>query len=267
MTERPLALVTGAAGGIGAALCRALAAEGAAVVACGRRLEPLEELVDELASEGAEAIALSLDVTRPESVAQVVGEIGRRLGPVRWLLNNAGVARSAPLLRAAEQGLYELHMDVNFHGARRLGEALLPGMLESGGGAIAQIASSAGLVGYPYVAAYVASKHALLGYSRSAALELRGKGVAVNAVCPHYVDSPMTEESVENIAKTTGRSREEAREFLASQNPGGQFVQPSEVASCALELCRSARSGVVTELLGGSSREVEAGFTLEQGTR
>ena len=106
------------------------------------------------------------------------------------------------------------------------------------------------LQGYAYVAAYTASKHALLGYSRAAALELERKGVTVNVVCPHYVDSPMTEASIDRVVEKTGRSREEAAQFFASQNPGGRLVQPLEVAEAAFELCSGEANGAVIELDG-----------------
>jgi len=166
-------------------------------------------------------------------------------------------------LRASqERDLGTLHMDVNYHGARRVFETLLPGMLERGYGRVVQIGSSAALVGYAYVAHYVASKHALLGYSRSAALELAGKGVGVDVVCPHYVDSPMTDASVERIAAQTCMSEEAARERLAQANPGGQFVTPAEGAAVTLELLQSDQTGRVIELTGSERITVDEGVEL-----
>lgn len=263
MSARKVALVTGGPGGIGAAVCWRLAKAGACVAVSGRRLERAEALCDELASAGYESIPLQLDVAEPASISAAIAKVRSRVGPVDWLVNNAGIAVSAPLLRGSEQGLFERHMDVNFHGARRVFEAVLPGMLERGYGRVVQVASSAALVGYAYVAAYAASKHALLGYTRSAALELRGKGVGLGAICPHYVDSPMTEASVQRVVESTGRSEEDARGYFASQNPGGRLVAMDEVAQAAFDLLEDERTGRVLELTGGETLEVDAGWSMD----
>ena len=259
MTDGPVALVSGGAGGIGAATCRALSARGRRVLVAGRRLEACEALASEL-ELGA---AIELDLTDPASIARVPAQALEHFGaPVAELVNNAGIAESAPVLpRGGDaDAIHERHMLVNYHGARRLFEALLPAMLEAGGGATVQVASSAGLQGYAYVSAYAASKHALLGYTRSAALELAPKGVRLGAVCPHYVDTPMTDASVDNVVTKTGKTPEEVRAFLASQNPGGVLISPEEVGEAIAELLEGERTGVVLELLGGGRREVEAGW-------
>lgn len=262
MNSRKVVMVTGAAGGIGSALCWQLAQAGACVVVSGRRSGPVDVLAEALTSAGHEAMPLALDVADPEAIGPALARVEARVGPVDWLVNNAGLAVSANLLRSAEQDLYERHMAVNFHGARRVFEGLLPGMLERGYGRVVQIASSAALVGYAYVAAYVASKHALLGYTRSAALELRGKGVALGAVCPHYVDSPMTDASIRRVVESTGRSEEAARAFFAEQNPGGALVDASEVAEASCEILQGRLTGRVIELTGGDVIEVETGWPL-----
>lgn len=195
---------------------------------------------------------MALDVTNPSSIESAVATV-RDLtsdhGPIDWLVNNAGIAVSAPLLGGDDES-FQRHLDVNLHGPRRMIEALVPDMVERGYGRVVQIASSAALQGYAYVAAYTASKHALLGYTRSAALELAKKGVTFNLVCPHYVDSPMTQTSIDRVVETTGRSREDAAKFFADQNPGGRLVRPDEVASAAYELCLGEANGQVIELDG-----------------
>jgi NAD(P)-dependent dehydrogenase (short-subunit alcohol dehydrogenase family) len=123
-------------------------------------------------------------------------------------------------------------------------------MVERGRGSIVNVASSASLQGYAYAAAYCVAKHAVLGYTRAAALELERKGVRVHAVCPHYVDTDLTSESVRRIVAKTGRSAEEAREFLAAQNPGGRLIEPGEVAEAVLTLLQSERGGLLAELDG-----------------
>ena len=149
---------------------------------------------------------------------------------------------------------YERHMRINFHGARHLVEAALPGMRARGYGRIVNVASSAALRGYAYVAAYCASKHALLGYTLAAADELSGKGVTVNAVCPHYVDSPMLAASIARVVEKTGKSPKEAREFFRNVNPGRRIVTMDEVADAVYGLLvdDEAPNGRVVELDGST---------------
>jgi NAD(P)-dependent dehydrogenase (short-subunit alcohol dehydrogenase family) len=259
-----VALVTGAGRGIGAAIARRLARRGAVVIVAARSQDDCFGVSDEIRAAGGTAWPLLLDVGDPDSIRdalEAAEDEARDAGPIDWLVNNAGIAVSAPFLRHGRSNgvdLYEEHMRVNFHGARHLVEALAPGMLERGYGRIANVASSAALRGYAYVAAYAASKHALLGYATSVARELEGKGVALGVVCPHYVDSPMTDRSVERIVQKTGRSEAQARALLAAENPGGALVTVDEVAEAVEELVLGERNGVVIELQGGG-RRVERG--------
>ncbi|TDJ77574.1 MAG: SDR family NAD(P)-dependent oxidoreductase [Planctomycetota bacterium] len=266
MSAEHVALVTGGGGGIGAVVCSELGRMGAFVLVAGRDQQGCTRVADEVRAAGGAGAPLLLDVTDPASIATALQDASRLAGPPDWLVNNAGIAVSAPLVaRPADSPVdqYETHMDVNFHGARRVFEAVLPAMLERGYGRVVQVASSAALQGYAYVAAYAASKHALLGYSRAAALELQRKGVAVNAVCPHFVDSPMTDESVARIVRETGRTEAAARAFLAEQNPSGELVTTAEVAHAISELLATDMTGSIIELVGGGGRrEVEAGWPL-----
>ena len=250
MSQTHVAMVTGASSGIGASIAALLAAGGAHVLVCGRDPERSAKVAGVLREFGGSAVPVELDVGSAASVEagmRAVAAATAESGPVDWLVNNAGLARSAPLLPkdGSSDVLFEEHMQVNFHGARRVMEALLPGMRERKYGRIVNVASSAGLHGYAYVAAYCASKHALVGYSRAAALELARTGVCVNLVCPHYVDSPMTDRSIKNVMEKTGQSEKEARAFFASQNPGGHLVEPEEVARATLELLEGERTGLV----------------------
>lgn len=264
-----VALVTGGGGGIGGAICRRLAWGGARVLVAGRVPERCQAIVESIRADGGQAWSLELEVTDPDSIARAVAK-GAELadGAIDWLVNNAGIAVSAPLLpregedEADERDLFALHMDVNYHGPRRVLEALLPGMLAARSGRVVQIASSAGLRGYAYVAAYAASKHALLGYSRSAALELAERGVAISVVCPHYVDTPMIERAIARVVESTGKSAREARKFFIDQNPGRRLVRVEEVAETVFELITSRRTGMVVELVGGSNRVVDSGRPL-----
>ena len=269
MVERPaeqhVALITGGGGGIGEALCLAIGGAGAFVVVTGRNQVRCGAVAERVRAAGGLAEALALDVTDNQSISAALRRVREFAGPVDWLVNNAGFVTTAPIVAPeGERDLYRAHMDVNFHGARAMFEAVLPGMLDLGYGQVVQIASSAALHGYSYVSAYAASKHALLGYSRSAAHELAPRLIGVNVICPHYVESPMTDANVALIARRTGRQPGHIRSFLASENPGGVMVTPEEVARHSLRLLESERTGVVVELLGGDDREVEAGWRLEE---
>jgi 3-hydroxybutyrate dehydrogenase len=265
MERQHVALVTGGGRGIGRAIAVRLARSGAAVFVAARSQEACIEVAGEIEGRGGKAWPLYLDVADPQQFADALEEareLADAVGPIDWLVNNAGIAVSAPFLRHGREGgedLYAKHMDVNFHGPRRLVEALVPGMIERGYGRVVHVASSAGLEGYAYVAAYCASKHALVGYGTSAAKELAKTGVTMNLVCPHYVDSPMTDASVERIVTKTKRTEAETRAWLAAQNPGGALVGVDDVAECVFELLRGDKNGAIAELVG--AREGTAGET------
>lgn len=251
-----VAFITGASRGIGRSIAERLAFRGASVIVSARRAEDCADVVGAIRGRGGRAWPVALDLAAPESIERALEQtraLARELGPIEWLVNNAGIAISAPFLaHGRERGpdLYAQHMDVNFHGPRRLIEAFVPAMIERRYGRVVNIASSAGLQPYAYVAAYVASKHALVGYSRSAARELEKSGVTLNLVCPHFVDSPMTAESIARIVERTGRTSEAARAALAAQNPSGALVSPEEVAEVVDELLSGERNGAVAELVG-----------------
>jgi len=269
-----VALVTGATGGIGGAIARTLAHAGVRVVLTGRDPERAAACARDVEEEtGTRCLGLALDVTKGESVERLAerllgspSEGAEDLGPIDWLVNNAGVAETASATGGDNHALTRRLMEINLFGALRLFEAFVPGMLERGRGAVLQIASSAALRGYPYVSAYAASKHALLGWTRSAALECAPKGIGVSAICPHYVDTPLTDRSIGAMREKTGRSEEDLRAFIASQNPGGVMVTPDEVAALALELLTGDRGGVVVELPGGERRTLEEGVAIAART-
>jgi len=260
MTAKHVALVTGAGRGIGEAIARHLARAGAAVLVAARSQEACVEVSDSIRRAGGTAWPVYLDVGDFDSIDAAVTaarDEAAEVGPIDWLVNNAGIVHSAPFLaHGRETGidLYEKHLRVNFHGARWMIEALVPEMIERGYGRVVNVASSAGLRSYAYAAAYGASKHALVGYSQAAAQELAKTKVTMNLVCPHYVDSPMTDESVSRIAQKTGKSPESTRAFLASQNPGGTLVGTAEVAEVVHQLLAGDRNGAIAELIGGHGR-------------
>ncbi|MBL4770027.1 MAG: SDR family oxidoreductase [Planctomycetes bacterium] len=247
MTHELVVCITGASGGIGQALAREFHGRGNHVILVGRNLEKLAAVQCELGE--SRTTLLALDVTQPEAIAEALANLH-----VDVLVNNAGVAISSALLKGGD--LYRKHMDVNFHGPRLMMEALLPGMIERGSGVVIQIASSAALEGYAYTAAYAASKHALLGYTRSAALELGRKGIRFQTLCPHFVDSPMTDQSVARIQETTGLSESDARARLAGMNPDGELVQPEQIAQVAAEGIVITSPHVIWELTGSQVCDV-----------
>jgi len=197
-------LVTGGTRGIGAAIAARFGAAGDDVVAVGRS---------------------ECDVTDEAAVAALL----ERVGPIDVLVNNAGVASSAPLSRTTLDD-WRAELDVNATGAFLCTRAALPGMLERGHGRIVTIASTAGVSGARYTSAYTASKHAAVGLTRAVAAEVAGTGVTANAVCPAFVRTDMTTDSVRRIVETTGRSEQEAHAALAAASPLGRLLEPDEVA-------------------------------------
>lgn len=250
------AVVTGGGRGIGAAVARALAAEGAGVVVTARTADEIEGVAGELRAVGGAAHAVVCDVTDPDSIAAMAGRAEELLGAVDIVVNNAGIARSAPFLKIALEE-WEAHQRVNVAGPLLVNQAFLPGMLERGWGRIVNVASVASHIGAPYIAAYAASKHALLGMTRCLAAELSGTGVTVNDVCPGYVDTPMTDRSIEHIAGKTGREAEAVRGELEAMQPGGRLISPDEVAHAVMTFMPDAAASMQGSSLlvaGGAPR-------------
>lgn len=242
------AVVTGGGRGIGAAVARALAGAGAAVVVSARSADEIEAVAAELRESGGDAWAATCDVADPEQVEALAATAVERLGAVDVLVNNAGFAASAPL---ASQTLEEWDrlLRVNATGTFLCTRALLPAMVERGWGRVVNIASIAGKVGAPYIAAYAASKHAVVGFTRSVAAEVATTGVTVNAVCPGYVDTPMTEASVARIVEKTGRDADEVQRRLRAMSPQRRLMESGEVAWLTLVLCDPRAKGVTGQAL------------------
>jgi NAD(P)-dependent dehydrogenase (short-subunit alcohol dehydrogenase family) len=237
------ALITGGGRGIGAATARRLAGAGATVLVASRTAAEVEAVAGAIRSAGGKAFAHACDVTDEASVLALAAAAGARLGAVDILVNNAGMAGSSPVHRTTLEEWDRL-LAVNATGAFLCTRAFLGGMLEVGWGRVVNVASVAGLHGARYIAAYAASKHALVGLTRATAAEVAGRGVTVNAVCPGYVDTAMTDASVARIMERTGRSEEEARAAILRLTPAGRLIQPAEVAAAVLYLCGEAAGGV-----------------------
>jgi NAD(P)-dependent dehydrogenase (short-subunit alcohol dehydrogenase family) len=223
-----LVIVTGGAKGIGRVATERFGALGDRVVAVGRDAEALAQVGGRVC-----------DVTDEDAVRALFADAG----PVDVLVNNAGTAESAPLARTTLAS-WRAQLEVNATGAFLCTRAALPGMLERGRGRIVTVASTAGLVGARYTAAYTASKHAAVGLMRAVAAEVAGTGVTANAVCPTFVDTAMTQRSAARIAAATGRSEDEARAALAGAAPLGRLVTPAEVADAIAWLASDAAAAI-----------------------
>jgi len=233
------AVVTGAGSGIGRACAVALAAGGHRLTLVGRETARLEATAALL----PEAQVAPADVTDAAALTAALERGRTRFGPVDILVNNAGGTRSAPFLKTSAADLRAL-LALNLEAPAEACRQVLPAMLERGWGRIVNIASTAGLKGYPYVSAYVAAKHGLVGQTRALALEVAAKGITVNAVCPGFTDTDLVARSVETIVAKTGRDAAQARAALAASNPQGRLIAPEEVAALVAWLCSEDAAGV-----------------------
>ncbi|MDN5872831.1 MAG: SDR family oxidoreductase [Sinobacteraceae bacterium] len=245
------AVVTGGGRGIGAAVAQLLSESGASVTLFGRSVAPLEQQAARLEN----AVALPCDVSDEQAVANAFGKARDRFGDVAILVNNAGAAESAPFL-STDLAVWQRLMEVNLLGTVLCVRQALPAMVAAGFGRIVNVASTAALRGYAYVSAYCAAKHAVLGLTRSLALEVARKGVTVNAVCPGYVDTDMTRETIARIVAKTGRTQAQALDELVRGNPQGRLVKPFEVATAVVNLCRPGSDAITGQAISVSGGEV-----------
>lgn len=236
------ALVTGASRGIGAAAAAALAGEGVRVSLLGRDAAGLQRVSAELGGAD-QAYPIVADIADSAAVQNAFAAARTHFGPVHLLINNAGQGASAKFTDT-DEALWHRLMGVNLTGTYLCTRHAVTDMLAQGYGRIVNIASTAGLRGAPYISAYATSKHAVIGLTRSLALEYAARNITVNAVCPGFVDTDIVKDAIANIMSKTGRSESEALATLVATNPQRRLVQPREVADTVMWLCRPGSESV-----------------------
>ena len=244
------ALITGGGTGIGAAAARHLHAAGAKISVTGRRLEPLQAIAGEVG--GA---AVQCDVTEPEQIVRAFDEARAANGPIEMLIVNAGIAESAPFHRMTRDSWNRI-IGTNLTAAFDCAQAAIGDLVKSDNGRLVFVASVASLRGVPYAAHYAASKHGLLGLTRSLAAEYAKTNLTVNAVCPGYVDTPMTDQSVARVSEITGRSEGDARSAITQMNASGRLVDPDAIGNMIAMLCLPLSrdiNGAALTIDGGTS--------------
>jgi len=253
-----LAFVTGGGRGIGRAIAIAFARERASVAVAARTLKQVKAVAKEISREfKVDALPLKLDVQNSGWVLDAFEEFREHFGRgPDILVNNAGVAESELFVKSNEE-MWTKHLNTNLGGTFRCTHAALPGMLERGWGRVINIASIAGKTGAPYVSAYAASKHGVLGLTRSVALEVAQQGVTINAICPGYVDTEMTSRGIENIATRTGKSAKQALAAIKRMSPQNRMVTAEEVAALAVLLASEEGRGI-----NGQAINVDGGTVL-----
>lgn len=245
--------MTGASRGIGVAIAERLHSEGARVTLLGRQLSSVSAAASSLGEESCQAVAA--DVVNSGQLQMALQDAATRFGPIDILVNNAGQAVSAPLHKM-DDVLWHTMLAVNLTGTYNGIRWVLPSMLERNFGRIVNIASTAGLKGYPYVTGYAAAKHGVVGLTRSLALEVANRNITVNAVCPGYTDTEIVRETVSNIQAKTGRSENEAMAALVANNPQRRLIRCEEVANAVAWLCLPGSESVTGQSIAVAGGEV-----------
>jgi len=251
-----IVVVTGASRGLGLELARAFALDGCRVAMAGRDQRALQDAAEKIAALGARTLPFTCDVTLREEVEKLAERITTVWEPAQILINNAGIARAMRFIDMSDELWHDI-LAVNLTGAYNCCKVFLPKMVEAKWGRIINIASTTAKVGYPYVSAYTASKHGLLGLTRSLALETAQQGVTVNAICPGYIDDERTRENARAMAEKTGKTLDDIIKLFAASAPQNRLIAPAEVASLAV-LIASERLGGMT----GQAVNVDGGAVM-----
>lgn len=250
------AWVTGAGKGIGKAIALAFAARGIRVAVSARTASDIETVAQEIRAGGSDAFAIVCDVTQPDAVANAVEQIRAQFGDITILVNNAGVGGSHKFL-GHDDALWHKILDTNLNSVYYVTKAVAPMMVQANWGRIINMASIASKIGSKYMSAYAASKHGVLGLTRALAAELVSYNITVNAICPAYVDTPMTDASVANMTQKTKMSEADARAYLAKLSPQNRLVTPQEIAHVALMLIDEEARGIT-----GQAINVDGGMVM-----
>ena len=255
-SQDKIVLITGGSGGLGQALAEGFARTQNRVVITARDRNRLHAAAEKMARNGAQVLALPCDISRRDEVRNLGKEITTRWGDVQILINNAGIARAVSFSDMPDD-LWDNTLETNLTGAYNCCKVFLPAMLRARWGRIINIASTTAKVGFSHVTAYTASKHGLLGLTRSLALETARAGVTVNAICPGYIDDERTRENAKVMAEKTGKSIDDILNLFASSAPQNRLIAPEEVASLAL-LMASEKLGAMT----GQAVNVDGGAVM-----
>ena len=250
------ALVTGGGRGIGRAVVLDLARAGAAVAVAARTRSEVDAVASGIVSAGGRAVGVEMDVTDPARVRAAFATAREALGGIDILVSGAGIAPTAPIARTSDATWRQI-LETNLSGTFYCLREALPEMTGRGWGRVVHLASIAGKTGYPYIGAYAASKHGVLGLTKCAALEVATTGVTVNAVCPGYVDTPMLDLGVARIVEKTGLTADEARRRLADMSPQKRLYTAEEVSALVLFLCGEAAAGI-----NGQALSVDGGTVV-----
>ncbi|HEY2918230.1 MAG TPA: SDR family NAD(P)-dependent oxidoreductase [Candidatus Binatia bacterium] len=246
--NQKIVLITGGSGGLGRALASVFSAQGHRVVITARHQDKLDATAAQMAINGRQVVALPCDVTDRDQVKSLAEKIATRLGTVQILINNAGIARAVNFADMPDD-LWDETLETNLTGAYNCCKIFLADMIQAKWGRIINIASTTAKVGYRHVTAYTASKHGLLGLTRSLALETAQQGITVNAICPGYIDDERTRENAKLMAEKTGKSTQEILQLFAASAPQNRLIAPEEVASLALLMASEKLAGMTGQAI------------------
>lgn len=241
--------ITGGGTGIGLAIAKAFSKGRAKITLAARNLERVKEATAKLKTTQG----VKVDVTDPASIERAIKKAAKTFGPVTILINNAGAEASQPFSRT-DRKIWDHMLGVNLTGVYNMTRAVFPEMKKAGAGKIINIASIAGLEGFPYTSAYCAAKHGVIGLTRALASEFK-EGLTINAVCPGFTRTDMVERAITNIMDKTGLDRETAEAEIIKLNPGGRMIEPEEVAGVVVDLARGGKNGEIIALTGEGRRK------------